>query len=314
MKIKELKKYIDENLYDFELLMENSNDDILTLKQKIYVKHKKCHCCFLETVSQLENQKCPSCCKKNNNKKTTEGFIKDVFKKYGSEYEILGKYFISSEPILIKHNKCGNKFYQTPKYFLCMGKCPFCLKSRNKTTEDFIKDVSKIYGTEYKVLGNYVNYDEPILVKHNKCGNKFNVKPKYFLKEFNKCKNCSSSMSNGELFISNFVKTLNVPFISQFNLVRNPKTNCWLKSDFAILNKEKEPILIIEYDGEQHFKSVDYFGGEEAFQATQYRDSVKDEYCKVNNIPFVRFSYTKNKMEIKSELLEKLKEVGYFYV
>ena len=81
------------------------------------------------------------------------------------------------------------------------------------------------------------------------------------------------------------------------------------KSDFAILNKEKEAILIVEYDGEQHFKPIEYFGGEEKLKETKYRDSVKDKYCKENNIPFLRFNYKQSENDIEDLLLKQLKKM-----
>ena len=100
-----------------------------------------------------------------------------------------------------------------------------------------------------------------------------------------------------------------IPFVTQFNLVKNPKTNCWLRSDFAILDKDKKTLFIIEYDGVQHFKPIDYFGGDATLQAAQYRDSIKDEYCKENNIPFIRFNYKQSENDIKDLLLKQLKKM-----
>ena len=53
----------------------------------------------------------------------------------------------------------------------------------------------------------------------------------------------------------------------------------------------------------------DYFGGEEALKDTQYRDSVKDEYCKDNNIPFLRFNYKQSENDIEYLLLKQLKKM-----
>ena len=50
-------------------------------------------------------------------------------------------------------------------------------------------------------------------------------------------------------------------------------------------------ILLIEYDGPQHFKAINYFGGQKGLEETQTRDRLKDEYCQKNNIPLLRISY-----------------------
>ena len=42
--------------------------------------------------------------------------------------------------------------------------------------------------------------------------------------------------------------------------------------------------VCIEYDGRQHYKVNDFFGGEEAFEKLKINDAIKSEYCKNNNI------------------------------
>jgi hypothetical protein len=43
----------------------------------------------------------------------------------------------------------------------------------------------------------------------------------------------------------------------------------------------------IEYQGRQHFEPVEFFGGEEAFKATQARDAKKRELCGANNVTLI---------------------------
>ena len=175
---------------------------------------------------------------------------------------------------------------------------------RKKTHTEFIEEL-KIVNPEITVIGKYINSQTKIEVQHT-CGYKWNTTPNNLLKG-SSCPKCNES--KGERFLSNLLTENNIPFVSQFNLVKNTKTNYWLKSDFAILNKDGEPILILEYDGEQHFKSVDYFGGKEALRDRQYRDSLKDKYCKANNIPFLRFNYKQSENDIKDLLLKQLKKM-----
>ena len=63
-----------------------------------------------------------------------------------------------------------------------------------------------------------------------------------------------------------------------------------LRYDFIILENDK-PVRLIEFDGPQHIKSSDYFGGEEELKKLQYHDGLKNEYARTHNIPLVRIPY-----------------------
>lgn len=49
--------------------------------------------------------------------------------------------------------------------------------------------------------------------------------------------------------------------------------------------------MCIEYDGEQHFKSIKWFGGDEALKNVKIRDNIKNKFCQDNNIKLIRISY-----------------------
>ena len=61
-----------------------------------------------------------------------------------------------------------------------------------------------------------------------------------------------------------------------------------LPFDFIINSQED---YIIEYDGEQHFKIVEHFGGEEKFNICRAHDLIKNKFCFDNNIPLIRIPY-----------------------
>ena len=63
---------------------------------------------------------------------------------------------------------------------------------------------------------------------------------------------------------------------------------------------------VIEYDGEQHFKPVERFGGEKAFKTVQLHDNTKTKYCEDNDIRLLRISY-KDKNNIQEILNERFK-------
>ena len=110
--------------------------------------------------------------------------------------------------------------------------------------------------------------------------------------------------SLGERLVNSFISGLGYKIEKQKtfeDLVYKQK----LRFDTCIENDGK--LLLIEYDGPQHFKAIDYFGGQKTLAETQTRDRIKDEYCQKNNIPLLRISYKqlKNMEELVKEFIEK---------
>ncbi|MFA5024660.1 MAG: hypothetical protein WC523_06965 [Patescibacteria group bacterium] len=77
----------------------------------------------------------------------------------------------------------------------------------------------------------------------------------------------------------------------------NKDTNCRQQIDIAILDKNKNIVLAIEYDGQQHFEPIG-FGEkdatkiEEKFKNQKLLDVRKNEILAKLNIPFIRIPYT----------------------
>lgn len=64
--------------------------------------------------------------------------------------------------------------------------------------------------------------------------------------------------------------------------------------------------LCIEFDGPQHFKSTPLYGGKSELEKTIFRDNIKNEYCKQNNIPLIRIKYNEDIENILNERLKNL--------
>jgi len=83
--------------------------------------------------------------------------------------------------------------------------------------------------------------------------------------------------------------------------------------DFAIFDKDKVLYCLIEYDGEQHYRPVN-FGGmsdEKALnnlEKTKKHDQIKNNYCKKNNIKLIRIPYWESN-NYKNILNDELKEI-----
>jgi very-short-patch-repair endonuclease len=95
-----------------------------------------------------------------------------------------------------------------------------------------------------------------------------------------------SKFSYGEKKIIKFLDKNKIGYIHQHRF----DDCCFINKlifDFYLIDKR----ICIEFDGEQHFRPIDFFGGEEAFLLRKKRDSIKDKYCIENKIKMIRISY-----------------------
>ena len=120
------------------------------------------------------------------------------------------------------------------------------------------------------------------------------------------CPKCQSSHLEEE--IKSFLNDNDIEFEQQ-------KTFEWLKLknhlylDFYLPKYNKA----IECQGIQHFKPVDFFGGEECFIKTIERDDIKQKLCENNGIKIIYFT-NKNNCYNNSAIisLKELKEAILF--
>lgn len=96
-----------------------------------------------------------------------------------------------------------------------------------------------------------------------------------------------SQISSGELKIKQLLDEAQVPYKYQYraeSLKQYP-------FDFAIFNDDGSIKKLIEYNGGQHYKPVEFFGGEETFERQKERDKIKRDWCKENGIELVVIPY-----------------------
>jgi len=134
---------------------------------------------------------CPKCA--GNLEGTTESFKQEVFDLVGDEYTVLGEYVKSYKEIRMKHNVCGyDDWCPTPARFKQGDRCPKCAGKLKGTTESFKQEVFDLVGDEYTVLGEYVNTDTPVRMKHNTCGyDDWYPTPHNFKSSGHRCPECS---------------------------------------------------------------------------------------------------------------------------
>lgn len=95
-------------------------------------------------------------------------------------------------------------------------------------------------------------------------------------------------MSVGETFIQEELDKCKVNYSKEywFDDLRDVNP---LRFDFALLDNKNNLLELIEFDGRQHFVESELF--RDTLEEIQYRDGLKNDYCKKNNIPLTRIHY-----------------------
>lgn len=90
--------------------------------------------------------------------------------------------------------------------------------------------------------------------------------------------------------------------------LNNPVTFGTNNLELDCYNEELK--IAVEYDGAQHYKYIPYFHKTyEAFLNQRYRDYMKEQMCKENNIRLIRVPYTVKIDKIESYLTDKLEQM-----
>lgn len=306
LRYKDVKKYIESK--DCELL----STDYRNASTKLHIR---CKCgndyyTAFGTFKKDKQWQCQKCGDKlrvermKNRDIDVAGFytlnkVKTIIGN-NSNTKVLSNEYINCFEKLNLLCECGEVFKQNFSHIKnkinnnLQIKCPKCMKrdadeSFRFTIDDLNKKLIEVYGdNEFVVLNNdgYVNFYDYVTVKHIPCGYVFKTKFKNITNQKRLCKNCQSKYSKGVIKIMKYLDCKHIKYIKEkiFNECKDKKP---LPFDFYLQDYN----LLIEFDGEQHYKSFNYFGGEEGFKKLQYHDKIKNKYCKDNNIPLLRIRY-----------------------
>lgn len=111
-------------------------------------------------------------------------------------------------------------------------------------------------------------------------------------------------ISKGEQYIESLLKEHNVKYIPQMKFPEC-KNIRMLPFDFYLPDHN----ICIEYQGEQHYRAIDFWGGQKVFEYRKNNDAIKKKYCDENNIILLCLPYTKTNDEIKQEIFNFLNPV-----
>lgn len=277
-----------------QLSIKNPNVEVLGKYIKARTKVKcKClldgHIWDITPDNLLRGYGCPKCAGKT---KTTESF-KEEISVISPHIKILGEYKTNSTKIECHCKLHKYVFETTPSHLLRGQGCKHCRAekvgdSKRLTLEEFSQKLFAI-NNEIEIIGEYVNAHTKILVKCKKCNREWYVIPNNALNRGISCTcNKKDNISKGETIIFDTLSKHEINFIYQFSFDDLVGRNGGLLSyDFYL----SEYNLLIEFQGEQHERPVEYFGGEERFKRQQEHDRRKREYAIDNNISLLEIWY-----------------------
>lgn len=235
-----------------------------------------------------------------------DDFLKYALECHGDNLSYLNKYTNSESKINVKCNICNLIFQKSP-YALSRGsgctRCSIIRKFSNVrlSVEEYEFRCKAKYGNKYTYFQDYVRGSDKIQIYCHQHNGIFYQYASDHLYKGTCCKECQES--KGVKYIKEYLQENNIGFIEEFSF-DGCKFKYKLRFDFYLPNWN----CCIEYDGAQHFRPIDIWGGEKEFQDTKTRDSIKTDYCNSNNIYLIRIPYTVR--EKAKEVLDlKLKEL-----
>lgn len=249
---------------------------------------------------------CPKCgnLKRIDSRRNSYEYVKSKFEEYDMTL-ISDNYINNEEKLLFICNKHRDKGIQQMSFgqLITNKRCPECGKqsqilNQTKSHSQFLEEVKLIHGNKYIVKSEYVNCREHVKVYCSECDIEFPITPSHLL-EGHGCPFCN--ISRGEEYIKTLLLDNNIIFSQQYTF-ENCRNKRKLPFDFAIFKNDKL-FCLIEYQGIQHYKSVELFGGEKQLLIQQEVDNIKRKFCIDNNISLIEIPYFKYK-NIKEILTE----------
>ena len=277
--------------YDYSLIDKYTNS-----RDKVKVICKE-HGTFEITPHHhtIRKQGCSEC-----KKMGLEKFLTNANKKHKNRYDysLIKEYKNNKEKIEILCKEHGVFTQRVNDHIIKGIGCPECTQERFRlSTDDFINKANFRHKNKY-------TYSSDIVFKSNKdkieiiCKEHgmFEQSPNSHLNGQG-CPSCKES--KGEVSIRGFLLENKIDFESQKKF-RECKYKSELFFDFYL----PELNICIEYNGIQHYKSIEYFGGDDAFESQLIRDKIKNEYCLSNNIHLIVIKYNESILDKLSTLLD----------
>ena len=166
------------------------------------------------------------------------------------------------------------------------SKCDISDRANNQSLDcsTALNKLLKVHGDRYTYDNfQYKKYNSKIKVTctlHGEFNQRYDV-------HLSGCGCGICNISIGESVIMNYLKNNNIIYVYEKKFSDCKNINA-LSFDFYLPDLN----IAIEFDGIQHYESIDYFGGYDKLEYTQKCDAIKNTYCINNNIKLIRIKYS----------------------
>ena len=209
-------------------------------------------------------------------------FIQQARRVHGDYYDyshVEPEHFYRNQEVKIICPKHGSFYQLVSKHLLGAG-CLKCAGKDKMSTEEFITALKDLYGNKYKY--DRIKYLNKYTFVELGCPIHGYVKCRPESLMLGKgCRMCNASQ--GEVSVEEWLKEHRFPYVREFSL-----PGYTYRYDFAL----PEYKILIEYDGQQHFMPIDYYGGEEGYRKRVGNDKIKTKLARDNGWVLIRLPYT----------------------
>jgi len=267
------------------------------------------------TVQNILNGRCCYYC--GNEKLSEQSYLTDVevekvLLKTNPHIKLIdykGAVDRSSKWLCKKHNEVFEKCFDNIKYN--NSGCSKCYVERIRETQGmgvdlFQKRLNEIHPS-LEVRGEYINNSTPIEIYCNQHKYSYYLTPAAALSRITCCDRTRKTYREEQVYLLLCRWGYEVETQKTFDDCKDKRK---LAFDFYL----KDFNILVEYDGEQHFRPVSFGAqtNEDAinrYKYTVFHDDIKNKYCKLNNIPLIRIPYWEFE-ELEVFLFDKLVKYG----
>lgn len=254
--------------------------------------HIKCLQCNTikeyKQLSYLLNKQTPCICTSEASQYKSIQQIKELesFFSLNDEFELVEWTRMNDKKhkpaVTIYHKKCGRIFTRRTTTFYKERICPYC---EGRAMPDTLEIANRCKEKGYTLLTEYKTLQDKVLIRHDKCGFIWGIKPYRFYKELDgDCPNCNRHISKGERRIMEYLEKNHIPYKREHSF--EWQTHKAYRYDYYISDYN----LIIEFHGIQHYEETNFLHS--SLETNQKHDKIKMEEALLNGYNYLVIPYT----------------------